>query len=87
MAGAASPTAMAAAAATDPPRQVAHGYLLTDLLSKARGSAAGLYLDTAQIRTRPKTGPARASTRRRLRREGAAVAAALIGNGSGFAAS
>ena len=86
MAGAASPTAMAAAAATDPPRQVAHGHSPTDLLAEARASTAGPYLDTVQIRTRLKTGPARALTRRRLRREGTAVAAALIGNGSSSAA-
>ena len=60
MAGAASPTAMAAAAATDPPRQVAHGHLPTDILSEARAAAAGRYLDYVQIRTRLKPGPARA---------------------------
>ena len=87
MAGAASPTAMAAASATDPPRQVSHGHLPTDLLSEARASAAGPYLDTVQIRTRLKTGPACASTRRRLHREGMAVAAALVGDGRGYAAS
>ena len=63
MAGAVSPTAMAAATATDLPRQVAHGHLPTDLLSEARASAAGPYLDAVQIRTRLKTGPAGALTR------------------------
>ena len=87
MAGAASPTAMAAAAATDPLRQVTHGHLPTDLLSEARTSVAGPYLDTVQIRTRLKTRPTRALTRRRLLQEGTAVAAALIGDGRGSATS
>ncbi len=77
---------MAAAAATDPPRQVAHGNSPTDILSEARDAAAGRYLDYVQIRTRLKPGPARAVDGRRRRREGMAIDAALVGDGSGSAA-
>ena len=87
MAGAASLTATAAAFAMDLSWQVARGHLPTDLLSEARASVAGPYLDTVQIRTRLKTGTACAAPRRRLRQEGTAVAAALIGDGRGSAAS
>ena len=74
-------------AATDPSRQVTHRQPPTDLLSEARAVTAGPYRDCVQIRTRLKTGPARTAEPPPPPPEGTAVAAALIGDGRGSAAS